>query len=108
LRGSFAGALIGFVFGKIIYIPLAFLNTKVGGWVVPKHFYHYLHQALPNWLDDILRVSFKLIVGGMVVGTVLGLVCYFPVKLALEIYAAKRKERRRHRKAHLVVSKQEQ
>jgi uncharacterized protein (DUF2062 family) len=107
LRASLAGALAGFVLGKIIYIPLAFLNAKVGGWVVPKHFYHTLHMILPHWLDDILRVSFKLIVGGMVVGTVLGLLVYFPLKWALEAFAARRKERRRHRKAQLVISEQE-
>jgi uncharacterized protein (DUF2062 family) len=107
LRASFAGALAGFVFGKIIYIPLAFLNAKVGGWIVPKHFYRTLHMMLPHWLDDILRVSFKLIVGGMVVGTVLGLLAYFPLKWALEAFASRRKEKRRHRKAQLVISKQE-
>jgi uncharacterized protein (DUF2062 family) len=106
-RGSFASSLIGFVFGKVIYVPFSFLNNKVGGWVVPKHSYHTLHHFLPGWLYDILRVSLKLIVGGMVVGALLGIAVYFPLKFLLEFYTARRKEKRRDRKAQLLVSESE-
>lgn len=105
-RASLASALIGFVFGKVIYVPLSFLINKVGGLALPKNFYRNLHHALPQWLDLYLRVSFKLIVGGMIVGTALGIILYFPLKYLLEMYTAKRKEKRR-RKAQLVLSESE-
>ncbi|UJF34552.1 DUF2062 domain-containing protein [Paenibacillus hexagrammi] len=103
LRANLPGALIGFVFGKVIYIPLAFLNKQVGEVLVPKEFKHYLIHHLPHLLSNIVRGSLDLIVGGMVVGTALGIVMYFPVLLLLKYHANRRKEKRRIRKDQLVV-----
>ncbi|WP_409344896.1 DUF2062 domain-containing protein [Paenibacillus sp. MBLB4367] len=103
MRASLPGALIGFLFGKIIYIPMSFLNMKVGKWLVPKHFGDYLY-FLPDKVEKIVKGAFQLIVGGMVVGAVLGVVAYFPLKWLLEAFTARRKERRKRRKAQLVTN----
>ena len=103
-RASLAGALVGFVFGKIIYIPFAFLNKKVGDLVLPKHFKRYLIHHLPdNWLSDIIRGGLDLIAGGMIVGAVLGIVAYFPILFLLKYHTHRRKEKRKRRKAQLIV-----
>jgi len=102
MRASLPGALIGFLFGKIIYIPMSFINMKVGKMLVPKHFGDYLH-FLPDKIEKIVRGAFQLIVGGMVVGVVLGIVAYFPLKWLLEAFASRRKERRKRRKAQLMT-----
>jgi uncharacterized protein (DUF2062 family) len=105
MRASLPGALIGFVFGKIIYLPVAFLNKKVGHWVLPKHMVRKIH-FYPHWLSDIVKNGIYLIAGGIIVGLILGVLFYFPVKRILEIYAARRKEKRRKRKAHLASMQQ--
>ncbi|WP_307720042.1 DUF2062 domain-containing protein [Paenibacillus koleovorans] len=99
-RSSLAGALIGFVFGKVIYIPMAFFNNKVGGWIVPDNINKWI-TFLPEWLERMLYVNIKLIVGGMVDGILLGLLFYWPIKLLLELYTARRTEKRRARRALL-------
>lgn len=105
-RASLAGALIGFVFGKIIYIPMAFFNNKVGGWIVPDHFNEWI-SFLPHWLKKMLYMNIKLILGGMVDGVLLGLLFYFPIKFMLEFYTAKRTEKRKTRRAQLLIHAQE-
>ncbi|WJH34946.1 DUF2062 domain-containing protein [Paenibacillus aurantius] len=100
-RASLPGALIGFLFGKIIYVPMMFLNKKVGSLVVPKGFVHHIHFQ-PHWLEKLLKGAMDLIVGGMIVGAVLGVLVYFPIKLLLGLYTARRKEKRLKRKAQLL------
>ena len=51
IEASLSGALVGFVFGKIIYLPFAFLNKRIGHWVLPKHFGHNIH-FYPDWLSE--------------------------------------------------------
>ncbi|MFK7693580.1 DUF2062 domain-containing protein [Paenibacillus sp. HJGM_3] len=97
-RASLAAALIGFVFGKVIYIPMALINNKVGGWLVPDHFRDWI-QFLPHWLKRMLYMNIKLIVGGIVNGALLGTLFYFPLKKLLEYYTEKRTEKRRLRRA---------
>ncbi|GIP38733.1 hypothetical protein J31TS4_20130 [Paenibacillus sp. J31TS4] len=107
LRASLPGALIGFLFGKIIYIPMAFLNQKVGRFVLPRHIEDYLY-FLPDKVIKLLAAALDLIVGGMIVGAVLGLIAYFPLRQLLALYTAKRKERRRLRHAgHHALPRQE-
>ncbi|OXM86623.1 DUF2062 domain-containing protein [Paenibacillus rigui] len=103
-RASMAAALIGFVFGKIIYLPLTIVHMRVGGMVLPHGTRKFLaHANLPDWLDVFLGSNLKLLVGGMVVGVVLGLLVYFPIRWGLEFYDAKRKEKRKKRKAQLLI-----
>jgi uncharacterized protein (DUF2062 family) len=98
-RASTAGALIGFVFGKVIYIPMSFLNQKMGDMLLPKHFKHALLTHAPEWLTYFIKFNMKLFVGGVVVGLILGVISYFLVKWLLVLYEEKRKERRKRRKA---------
>jgi uncharacterized protein (DUF2062 family) len=105
MRASLTGALIGFVFGKIIYLPIAFLNKRIGHFVLPKHIVRKIHFH-PQWLSDIVKDGIYLIAGGIIVGAILGVLFYFPVKSVLEVYAARRKEKRKKRKAHLASVQQ--
>lgn len=104
LRANLPAALIGFVFGKVIYIPMSILNKQVGEALVPKGLKHYLIHHLPNLLSNIIRSGLDLIVGGMVVGLVLGIIAYFPVVLLLKYHTNRRKEKRRIRKDQLAPS----
>jgi uncharacterized protein (DUF2062 family) len=101
MRASLPGALVGFLFGKIIYLPFAFLNKKIGHWILPKHFAQNIH-FYPIWLSDIVQNGVYLIIGGIIMGAILGLAAYFPVRWILEIYASRRKEKRKRRKAVLA------
>ncbi len=68
-----------------------------------EHVFRHL-KFLPHWLFQFfLHGSLKLIVGGMIDGVILGLLFYFPVRYLLKIYEAKRKEKRRVRKAQLLM-----
>ncbi|MFE5318666.1 DUF2062 domain-containing protein [Paenibacillus sp. NPDC056579] len=104
LRGSMAAALIGFVFGKVIYIPMTYFHMKVGGLLMPRELRKFLTDYLPDWMDTFIRSNLKLLLGGMVDGIILGLIVYFPIRWALEFYEAKRKEKRKLRKAQLLIS----
>jgi uncharacterized protein len=103
LRASLPGALIGFVLGKLIYIPMAFLNRMVGEMVVPQSWHEHL-GFLPGWLASIVSHALELIIGGMIDGALLGLLFYFPVWLLLEWYTAKRKEARRVRATSRILA----
>jgi uncharacterized protein (DUF2062 family) len=101
-RASLPGALVGFLFGKIIYLPFAFLNKRIGHWILPKHFAHKIH-FYPHWLSEFVKGGLDLIIGGVIMGTLLGLIAYFPVRWILELYASRRKEKRKRRKADLAL-----
>ncbi|NBD26141.1 DUF2062 domain-containing protein [Paenibacillus glycinis] len=100
MRASLAGALVGFVFGKIIFIPVAFVNSMVGGLVLPKHI-RFEIPFIPDWLNHILLVNLKLIAGGIIDGFLLGAIFYFPVRIAIKYMADKRKEKRKLRRTAL-------
>jgi uncharacterized protein (DUF2062 family) len=100
LKGNFPAALIGFVFGKIIYIPMAFLNAIVGGWVLPRHFTVHI-PFLYEWVNHALTTSLKLIVGGIINGALLGAVFYFPIRMSLEAFKNKRREKRKLQRGRL-------
>jgi uncharacterized protein len=103
LRGNMPAALIGFVVGKIIYIPMMYPNSKVGGWLLPKHLRFHL-PVVPDWFDHLLVTNLKLIVGGMVDGVILGLICYFPIKYSINAYKVKRKDKRKIIRARTETS----
>ncbi|MFB9278962.1 DUF2062 domain-containing protein [Cohnella cellulosilytica] len=94
LRGNLPAALIGFVIGKIIYIPMMYPNSKVGGWILPKHLSIHL-PLVPEWINRLLLTNLKLIVGGAVDGVLLGLLCYFPIRYSLNVYKARRRDKRK-------------
>lgn len=94
LKGNLPAALIGFVIGKLIYIPMIYPNRKVGGWVLPDHLTFDI-SFLPHWVNHLLVENVKLIVGGMIDGAILGLLCYFPIRISINAFKNKRKEKRR-------------
>ncbi|OPA76687.1 hypothetical protein BVG16_16065 [Paenibacillus selenitireducens] len=100
LRASFASALIGFVFGKIIYIPFSFLNGMVGGMLLPKHVHIHI-PYVPEWINRFMMYNLKLIVGGIVDGILLGLILYLPVKWLIDYVGNKRKEKRKTRRLQI-------
>lgn len=100
LRGNLPAALIGFVIGKVIYIPMMYPNSKVGGWILPKHLSIHL-PIVPEWINHLLLTNLKLIVGGMVDGALLGLLCFFLIRYSLNAYKAKRKDKRKLIRARL-------
>jgi uncharacterized protein (DUF2062 family) len=103
LRASLAGALLGFLFGKIIYIPFAFLNKKIGHLVIPEHFRDDLYNQLPIWLSKAIGVNLDLIVGGIIDGAILAIIVYFPIIYVLKLSSSRRKEKRKGRQAQLLI-----
>ncbi|MDF2959802.1 MAG: hypothetical protein K0S39_1537 [Paenibacillus sp.] len=103
LRANMAAALIGFVVGKVIYLPLTYIHLKVGGLVLPRGTGRHLLSFLPDWIDVFIKSNLKLFVGGVIDGILLGMLFYYPVKWGLEYYGEKRKEKRKQRKAQLMV-----
>lgn len=99
MRGRLAAALIGFVFGKLIYIPFAVVNERVGHWILPMHWTVHA-AALPDWLNRLLTINMNLIVGGMIDGAMLALLLYIPMKLILLTVQERRRQKRRHRHGH--------
>ncbi|WP_426449119.1 DUF2062 domain-containing protein [Paenibacillus sp. S-38] len=98
MRASMAAALLGFLFGKIIYIPLSFVHRRVGEMLLPHGIKGSLLHSLPDWLDTFIKFNLKLFVGGVVDGAILGILLYFPVKWLLVWFEGKRKEKRQKRK----------
>ncbi|MCG7409812.1 DUF2062 domain-containing protein [Paenibacillus sp. ACRRX] len=94
LRGRMASALVGFIFGKIIYIPVAVLNERVGHWLLPEHFVVHFH-GIPHWLNHLMTINLHLIVGGIIDGCILAFMMYLPVKKGLELLQQRRREKRR-------------
>lgn len=105
LRGNLPAALIGFVIGKIIYIPMMYPNSKVGGWILPKQLSFHI-SFLSERINHLLLMNLKLIVGGMVDGVILGVLLYFPIKYSINAYKAKRMEKRKMSRARLEARTQ--
>ena len=103
LRGSFAAALVGFLFGKTIYIPMSIVNAKMAGWVLPRHFVVQI-PFLPNWINHALLLNLKLIIGGIIDGAILGLLFYFPIRFSVETFKRKRREKRRLNRAQMEAN----
>lgn len=95
--GSLAGALVGFVLGKVVYLPLAYLHSVVGGWVLPTRLSFHL-PLIGEEINRMLLLNLKLIVGGMVDGLWIGAVLFIAMRSLLLYLAAQRKERRRLRR----------
>ncbi|WP_373229019.1 DUF2062 domain-containing protein [Cohnella sp.] len=100
LRGNIPAALIGFVVGKVIYIPMMYPNSKVGGWILPNDLSFHL-PVVPEWFNHLLLTNLKLIVGGMVDGAILGFLLYFPIKYSINAYKAKRKDKKKINRARV-------
>ncbi|GFN31630.1 DUF2062 domain-containing protein [Paenibacillus xylaniclasticus] len=94
MKASMAGALSGFVFGKIIFIPIAFLSGIVGGWILPDHLQVDI-SFLPQFVNKFIEYNLKLIVGGFINGTLLGILFYFPVRYGIAFFTERRRKKRK-------------
>lgn len=94
LRGSIAASLIGFLFGKVIYIPMSFLNKMMAKWVLPSDFSVHV-SFLPHAVNKFLLLNLQLIVGGIIDGAILGLLVYFPIRYSVNTFKRKRREKRK-------------
>lgn len=103
LKGNLPAALIGFVIGKLIYLPMMYPNSKVGAWVLPNHL-SFDFSFLPDWANHLLLANLKLIVGGIIDGALLGLLCYYPIKTSINGFKAKRREKRKITRALVETS----
>lgn len=101
-RASMAGALVGFLIGKVIFIPIAFLSGMVGGWILPAHLHMHI-SFLPYFVNKFLGYNLKLIVGGLINGVLLGILFYFPVKLSIAYFTERRRRKRKGKKAETAV-----
>lgn len=102
IRASLAGALVGFVIGKFIYLPMAVLNQKMGGYILPAHI-RFEIPIVPHWMNELLLVNLKLIVGGVINGVILGSLLYFPVRMMIAFFADKRKEKRKKKRSAVMA-----
>lgn len=93
-RGSLAASLVGFLFGKVIYIPMAFANNEMAKLILPKNFAVNI-SFLPNYVNHFLLMNLKLIVGGIVDGAILGLLVYFPIRYSINVFKRRRREKRK-------------
>lgn len=94
IRGRMSAALVGFVIGKIIYIPVAVVNERVGHWLLPNNFVIHI-ESFPHWINHLLTINIHLIVGGIIDGCILGFLFYLPVKRLLLHMQDRRREKRR-------------
>ncbi|MFC3798522.1 MULTISPECIES: DUF2062 domain-containing protein [unclassified Cohnella] len=104
LRGNLPSALVGFVFGKLIYIPMSVLNKMVADAVMPAHF-AVNFSFLPAKVNHFLLFNLKMIVGGMIDGLALGVLFFFPIWYSVQAFKRKRREKRRARKIVIEASK---
>lgn len=103
-RASVASALLGFMFGKIIYLPLMFMHRKMGALVLSHGIHGAWLEHLPGWLDRFLKFYLKLFVGGVIDGFILAVIAYFPIRWTLQWVEKQRKEKRRRRKEQLLLT----
>lgn len=94
LRASMAGALVGFVVGKIIFIPIAFISGMIGSWILPDHLRVHI-PFLPHFVNKFITINLKLIVGGSINGILLGILFYFPVKYGIAYFTERRRKKRK-------------
>lgn len=100
LKANLPAALIGFVIGKLIYIPMMYPNSKIGALVLPNHLAFNI-AFLSDWMNKLLLANLKLIVGGMINGVILGILCYYPIKISVNAFKSRRKEKRKKNRARL-------
>jgi uncharacterized protein (DUF2062 family) len=102
MRASLAGTLIGYVFGKILYLPFSPLSYLIGDEIIPHnieqsipHGFERFFALLPELLQTAIVSNVYLLAGGMVVGLGLGFLSYFLILMLLRARASRRVEKRR-------------
>jgi uncharacterized protein len=81
LKFSMTSALVGYFFTKIVYIPLAPLELKIGKSMLHVNFDPHAHKWA--WARGVLRKDAELLLGAVIVGGALAVICYFVIRQIL-------------------------
>jgi uncharacterized membrane protein YdjX (TVP38/TMEM64 family) len=104
MRASLAGALIGYVFGKIFYLPFSPISYFLGSHLLPFPLHRYIVEGLKEWfgflpafLQTALESNLYLFFGGSMVGLFLGILSFFLTRWLLRFHANRRIKKRKKR-----------
>lgn len=78
---SMTSALLGYFFTKIVYIPLAPLELKIGKSLLHQNFDPHAHKWA--WARGVLHKDSELLLGAVIIGGVLAIICYFVIRKIL-------------------------
>ncbi|CAM2856854.1 DUF2062 domain-containing protein [Paenibacillus sediminis] len=88
LKYSMTSALVGYFFTKIVYIPLAPLELKIGKSLLHNNFDPYSHKW--TWARGVLHKGAELLLGAVIIGGILAVICYFVIRLILVLRLKRR------------------
>ncbi|NRF93075.1 DUF2062 domain-containing protein [Paenibacillus frigoriresistens] len=78
---SMTSALVGYFFTKIVYIPLAPLELMIGKTLLHENFDPHAHKWA--WARGVLHKDAELLLGAVIIGGVLAVICYFVIRQIL-------------------------
>ncbi|MFC5451577.1 DUF2062 domain-containing protein [Paenibacillus aestuarii] len=78
LNYSLTAASAGYFFTKIVYIPLAPLELKIGKTLLHENFDPHAHKWA--WARGVLHKDAELLLGAVIIGGVLTVICYFVIR----------------------------
>jgi uncharacterized protein (DUF2062 family) len=81
LKFRMTSALVGYFFTKIVYIPLAPLELKIGKTLLHENFDPLVHKWA--WARGVLHKDAELLLGAVIIGGVLAVICYFVIRQIL-------------------------
>lgn len=90
LKFSMTSALVGYFFTKIVYIPLAPLELKIGKSLLHQNFDPHAHKWA--WARGVLHKDSELLLGAVIIGGALAIICYFVIRKIL-VLRLKRKSK---------------
>ncbi|MDB5053056.1 MAG: hypothetical protein JWM44_1106 [Bacilli bacterium] len=90
LKFSMSSALVGYFFTKIVYIPLAPLELKIGKSLLHENFNPHAHKWA--WARGVLHKDAELLLGSVIIGGVLAVICFFVIRQIL-VLKLKRKSK---------------
>jgi uncharacterized protein (DUF2062 family) len=104
-RSSLAAALIGYVIGKVLYLPLSPISYYLGSVALPGEWRWWLVDRiesdlsfLPRFFQLALESNLFLLFGGLLVGLVLGAISFLLLRYFLRIQLRRRKVKRQLKK----------
>jgi uncharacterized protein (DUF2062 family) len=89
LKFSMTSAVVGYFFTKIVYIPLAPLEFKIGKSLLHENFDPHAHKWA--WAR-VLHKDAELLLGAVIIGGGLAVICYFVIRQIL-VLRLKRKSK---------------
>jgi uncharacterized protein len=90
LKFSMTSALVGYFFTKLVYIPLAPLELKIGKSLLHQNFDPHAHKWA--WARGVLHKDAELLLGAVIIGGLLAVICYFVIRQIL-VLRLKRKSK---------------